>query len=110
MYVFNMLYVLLQKWVQPSKALSPANLRQAVFTTTFVLEDASPVLKVVRDTDGDWHFMGPEETCEAETDVISMRQMLCADNTLFSIMHLKPGQVAWRKNKRSDWQIEQVWS
>ena len=80
------------------------NPKQAVFTTTFVLHQKSPIVQVIHDEDGDWHFLGAE--CDLASEhvmLVSLQQMLDHDPSLAELLNLPEGTQAVRQNTLSAW-------
>lgn len=82
------------------------NRNKAVLTTRYVVKNNSPVVTVIYDKDGDWQFLSAEEIDESDAVVLSMKEMIKHDDTLYNIPELKCGQSAVRENIHSPWRIE----
>ncbi len=82
------------------------NRNKAVLTTRYVVKNNSSVVTVIYDEDGDWQFLGAEEIDESDAVVLSMKEMIKHDDTLYNIPELKCGQSAVRENIHSPWRIE----
>jgi len=82
------------------------NRNKAVLTTRYVVKNNSPVVTVIYDEDGDWQFLGAEEIDESDAVVLSMKEMIKHDGTLYNIPELECGQSAARENIHSPWRIE----
>ena len=82
------------------------NRNKAVLTTRYVVKNNSPVVTVIYDEDDDWQFLGAEEIDESDAVVLSMKEMIKHDDTLYNIPELKCGQSAVRENIHSPWRIE----
>lgn len=82
------------------------NRNKAVLTTRYVVKNNSSVVTIIYDEDGDWQFLGAEEIDESDAVVLSMKEMIKHDDTLYNIPELKCGQSAVRENIHSPWRIE----
>ncbi|MBK5722719.1 hypothetical protein JGH11_17745 [Dysgonomonas sp. Marseille-P4677] len=74
-----------------------------VVTTRYVLDANSLITYVVYDEDGDWQFFSDEDFTESDACVVSVKQMLELDESLFSL-ELNLGQGAERSDADSEWQ------
>jgi hypothetical protein len=82
------------------------NIRTAVFTNKYVLENMSPIIHVYHfDEDGAWQFAGPEKV-EKDEDfrIVSLEEIIKFDNSVLEISDLPLGYEAHRKNKSSSWE------
>lgn len=75
-----------------------------VITTRYVMDANSTITYVVCDEDGDWQFFGNEDVTESDACVLSVKQILAIDNSLYNL-DLDPGQAAGRVDEDSPWQI-----
>ena len=82
------------------------NTGKTVITTKYVVNDNSPIVSVFFDEDGDWQFFSEEDVCEDDAYIVSIQQILEIDNTLANIPSLEKGQSAFRKDKNSEWEIQ----
>ncbi|MDU1891279.1 MAG: hypothetical protein E6767_11365 [Dysgonomonas sp.] len=76
---------------------------KVVITTRYVLDAGSLITYVTYDDDGDWQFFGDEEVSENDARVISVKQILALDASLYSLPDLELGQSASRLDEDSDW-------
>ncbi|RZK09904.1 MAG: hypothetical protein EOO43_20825 [Flavobacterium sp.] len=82
------------------------SLTTAVFTTRYVLDNASPVLHVYHFEDGSWQFCGSEQTLlDEDHRVISLSEILSIDSSLRMLGNLKVGFEATRSSEQKDWII-----
>ncbi len=82
------------------------NRNKAVLTTRYVVKNNSPVVTVIYDEDGDWQFLGAEEIDENDAVVLSMKEMIKHDGTLYNVPELECGQSAVRENIHHPWRIK----
>lgn len=79
-------------------------LNTAVFTTKYVLNHNSPILYVYHYDDESWQFSGSERNLNDEDyKVISLREILEIDKSLFELEDLPLGFEAIRENKNQPW-------
>lgn len=69
-------------------------------------QNNSSVVTVIYDEDGDWQFLGAEEIDESDAVVLSMKEMIKHDGTLYNVPELECGQSAVRENIHSPWRIK----
>ncbi|WP_024467449.1 hypothetical protein [Treponema pedis] len=77
-----------------------------MLTTRYVIKNNSPVVNVIYDEDDDWQFLGAEEIDESNAVVLSMKEMIKHDSTLYTVPELEYGRSAVRENIHSLWRIE----
>jgi len=80
--------------------------RVAVFTTTHVMRNGEPILRVSHDAeDGTWqfHYGGPVSMKDAM--IVALEEVLEIDPTIASLANLRVGYCATRKDRRSAWRI-----
>ena len=71
------------------------DLKQAVFTTKYVLENNSPIVYASHDDGGDWQFFGKEEELsEEDSRIISFGEMLKICPSLKEILWISKGMEA----------------
>ena len=82
------------------------NYKQYVFTTKYVVNDKSPIIKVIHEKDGDWQFLSKEEILnDSDAFVLSLEEILCLDKTLYAVLFLPLGQQAFRTDIKAQWII-----
>lgn len=74
-----------------------------VITTCYVLDANSLITYVVYDEDGDWQFFGDEEVEENDARVLSVKQVLAHDDSLYTLPDMQLGQAVSRIDADSDW-------
>lgn len=82
------------------------NYNTYVFTTKYVMQNNSPIVRVLHDEDGDWQFLGDEGNLQ-ETDamVVSLGEIIEFDSTLSGVIDLPIGKQALRNNIGENWYI-----
>ncbi|WP_029906280.1 hypothetical protein [Prevotella sp. 10(H)] len=78
-----------------------------IITTRYVLDGNSLITYVVYDEDGDWQFFSDEDVTESDACVISVKQILEIDESLYNL-NLNLGQAAERSDADSSWQTVKV--
>ena len=78
----------------------------AVFTCVHVINEESPILRVVHDKDGDWQFLCGCEHSVEDARVISLGEALGLDRSVSELAKMKKGKIAERTNKNSNWIIK----
>lgn len=81
--------------------------RLAVVTTTHVIRDGEPILRVSHDADdGSWqfHYGGPVSSKEAM--IVALEEILEIDPTVASLANLALGYCATRKDRSSAWRVQ----
>ena len=82
------------------------NYNQYVITTKYVINNNSPIIRVIHEDDGDWQFLGKEENlCESDAYVLSLGEILCLDKTLQDVLSLTLGKQAYRTSPKDNWII-----
>lgn len=85
------------------------NYNQYVITTKYVINNNSPIIRVMHEKDGDWQFLGKEENLsESDAFVLSLEEILCLDNTLKDVLSLPLGKQAYRTNPKDSWIIYDI--
>lgn len=80
------------------------NYNQYVITTKYVINNNSPIIRVMHEEDGDWQFLGKEENLsESDAFVLSLEEILCLDNTLQDVLSLPLGKQAYRTSSKDSW-------
>ena len=82
---------------------------QGVYVSRCVVEDNSPIARVVHDSDGDWQFIGPVE--DPEEDGCKLSCFHCVvekDASIRLLARLMPGWRATRNATSEDWALSQV--
>lgn len=80
------------------------NYDQYVITTKYVINNNSPIIRVIHEKDGDWQFLGKEENLsESDAFVLSLEEILCLDKTLNEVLHLPLGKQAYRTSSKGNW-------
>jgi hypothetical protein len=77
----------------------------AVFTTRFVVQNASPIVYVSHDEEGDWQFLGSEQVSMKDAMVVSLEDIITIDKTILELANLPIGDSASRSSKESKWEI-----
>lgn len=78
----------------------------AALTTKNVMKNKYPVLFVSHYSDDDsWGFFCGTTNDPKECMVVSMKEVIDLDKTLFTISNLKSGMNAKRKKLESEWEI-----
>jgi len=87
-----------------------APLNTAVFSTTYVIKEKSPILLVSHEADGDWQFMGgePIEDYRKVVMVVSLESIIKKDKTVLQLADLPLGYQATRKTKKDKWEIVKI--
>ena len=66
------------------------NFKQAVVTTVYVVHQHSPIIRVIHDSEGTWHFYGAEtELSDGDMMIVSLEQMIDHDPTISDQFILK---------------------
>jgi len=82
------------------------NYNQYVITTKYVINNNSPIIRVMHEKDGDWQFLGKEENLsESDAFVLSLEEILCLDNTLQDVLSLPLGKQAYRTSSKGSWLV-----
>lgn len=79
-----------------------------VFTTTDIVYDKQPILRVVHEEDGDWQVLGGGD-CPAieKAMLVSLGEILQIDESLLDVVpHLNRGSEAVRFSPNSQWIIK----
>ena len=85
------------------------NYNQYVITTKYVINNNSPIIRVIHEEDGDWQFLGKEENLsESDAFVLSLEEILCLDNTLQDVLSLPLGKQAYRTSSKDNWIIYDI--
>ena len=80
------------------------NYNQYVITTKHVINNNSPIIRVIHEKDGAWQFLGKEENLsESDAFVLSLEEILCLDNTLQDVLSLPLGKQAYRTSPKDNW-------
>ena len=80
------------------------NYDQYVITTKYVINNNSPIIRVIHEKDGAWQFLGKEENLsESDAFVLSLEEILCLDNTLQDVLSLPLGKQAYRTSPKGNW-------
>ena len=80
------------------------NYNQYVITTKYVINNNSPIIRVMHEEDGDWQFLGKEENLsESDAYVLSLGEILCLDKTLQDLLSLPLGKQAYRTSPKDNW-------
>lgn len=88
------------------KILNNPNL--AVITSRNVLENHSPILEAIHNTDGIWEFYGSEPLNTTDFRVVSLEEIVKLDVSINCILHIKEGYFAQRKDQESKWLINSI--
>lgn len=76
---------------------------KTVVTSRYVIDANSLITYVSRDDNGDWQFWGNEDVNESDTCIVSVKEILAIDDSLY-FLDLSPGQSAERIDIDSSWQ------
>ena len=82
----------------------PRNL--GVFTTTKVLDENHPILRVYHDADGDWQFLCATTNDPKDGRLVCLNEIVSQDPSVAELADLPEGWVAWRANQDAKWQRE----
>lgn len=76
-----------------------------VFTTKDIINNKTPILRVLYDDEGDWQFLNNEmELMEDDAMLVSLNEILQIDNSLSKLIsQLHKGEIAYRKDSDSPW-------
>jgi Domain of unknown function (DUF4262) len=77
-----------------------------VMTTRPILEGVMPVLRVVRDDDGDWQFLDGEPTAAEDGVVTHLQHLIERDRSIMAVADLPCGWQAWRSDATAPWQSQ----
>lgn len=80
----------------------------AVITSRDVLENNSPILEAVHNTDGIWEFYGSHSLDAPDFRVVSLEEIVKLDSSINYILHIKEGYFAQRENQSSEWLIQKI--
>lgn len=78
-------------------------LETAVFTTLFILKDKQPILKVIRDENSEWQFLGNHECSPENWMVVSLKNILDYDISIHDVLDLAVNSEAFRLSKSHPW-------
>lgn len=82
------------------------NYNQYVITTKYVINNNSPIIRVMHEKDGDWQFLGKEENLsESDAFVLSLEEILCLDKSLQDVLSLPLGKQAYRTSPKDSWLV-----
>jgi hypothetical protein len=81
-----------------------------VFTTSFVMRENSPIVRVSHELDGDWTFMGVEaiEDYTKVAMLVSLGEIIKHDKSVCLVSDLKKGYEAVRANRNEKWQVSKI--
>ena len=80
------------------------NYNQYVITTKHVINNNSPIIRVIHEKDGDWQFLGKEENLsESDAFVLSVEEILCLDKSLQDVLSLPLRKQAYRTSPKDNW-------
>ena len=80
------------------------NYNQYVITTKYVINNNSPIIRVIHEKDGAWQFLGKEENLsESDAFVLSLEEILYLDNTLQDVLSLPLRKQAYRTSPKDSW-------
>jgi hypothetical protein len=80
-------------------------LNTAVFTTTHVVRNNSPIVYVSHDEDGSWQFFGNEPVSVKDAMVVGLGEIISLDKTILQIADLSIGFSAHRDSQKNKWEI-----
>ena len=76
----------------------------AVFTTTAVVKDRKPILRVTHDDDdGAWQFHTGQSVDSSEAMIVALREIVKLDPSIASLADLPYGWIATRESVASEW-------
>ncbi|MEB0263437.1 MULTISPECIES: hypothetical protein [unclassified Mucilaginibacter] len=82
------------------------DLKTAVITTKYIIDQSSVILHVYHYEDGSWQFNGNEKNLEdADYKVVSLGEILAIDKTLSEVGDTPLGFEAIRKTKDDKWRV-----
>lgn len=76
---------------------------KTVITTCYVLDENSPITRVIYNENGDWLFLGDEDIDESDTRTVSVKQILVEDKSLANLPDMQRGQIVCRRNINLSW-------
>ena len=80
-------------------------------TQRLIIEKKEPVLFVLHDKDGDWHFLANEKYDQIhnidQLFEISLNDLIAQDSTLVQVTKLERGWKATRIGKQSPWEFSE---
>ncbi|MBN1398475.1 MAG: hypothetical protein JXA06_10630 [Bacteroidetes bacterium] len=80
-----------------------------IITQRIILEKKEPVLFVLHDKDGDWHFLANEKYDQShnidQLFEISLNDLIAQDSSLVKVAELEKGWKATRIDKQSPWEF-----
>lgn len=79
--------------------------RDPAVTLRRIAFDGAPVLLVIHDTGGGYHFLDGEEWTMNDAAVAALEEMLALDPTLAETACLPPGYCAGRKSPEDPWEV-----
>ena len=80
-------------------------MKTAVFTTKFVVQNDSPIVYVSHDEEGDWQFLGIGKVSINDAVVLSLKEISKIDKTILELSNLTTGHSASRSSQESKWEI-----
>lgn len=82
----------------------------AVYTTTYVMREGSPITLVSHELDGDWQFMGDEtlEDFEKVGMLVALDEVVKKDWSVLELADLPLGHRARRQKRNNKWIIEKI--
>jgi hypothetical protein len=80
------------------------DLKQAVITTKYVIENNSRVVYVCHDADG-WQFFGAEkDIVESDSRIVSLERIISANPHVKDVLWISENMEAWVNNEKDGWQ------
>jgi hypothetical protein len=80
------------------------DLKQAVITTKYVVENNSRVVYVCHDDDG-WQLFGAEKNIvESDSRIVSLGRIISTNPRVEDILWISEGMEAWINEGKDDWQ------
>lgn len=87
------------------------DLKEAVLTTSFVLNKEDQIINVYHHLDdGMWEFVGEMEAEESDYRVVSIEEMVDLDDSILSLLDMERGYFACRMPGKDNFLIEKMLS
>src|SRR5690349_4816758 len=85
-------------------------LNTAVYTTTHVIKENSPIVLVSHELDGAWQFMGNEPITDYRkiAMIVGLETIIKIDKSVLEVADLPMGYCAERKNRPDKWTISKI--
>jgi hypothetical protein len=101
-------YIALRPMERPWPFDQPQNC--AVLSMRNIMDGTSPILMVSHDDDDHgWQFLdGSEQPNAADAVMVCLSHVLAHDPSLYELCDLPPGWIAYRVNRRANWERQKV--